>query len=111
MERDASRPRSHLFLVRLWADQDADGQAAWCGKVQYLASGDARYFRDWPTLIDLLRAILPSVPSDGSPGTEPRTDSRAPVSLPEGPRGDTRQRGEPAELVVLRSDLSQIHDA
>ena len=94
MERDSSRPRSHLFLVRLWADQDADGQAAWCGKVQYLASGDARYFRDWPTLIDLLRAILPSLTPDGSPGTDPRPDTRAPAGLPDGPDSNTRRRGE-----------------
>ena len=54
-------PHSHLFLVRLWPGEDANGQAQWRGKVQHMVSGEARYFQDWTTLIDLLCAILPDL--------------------------------------------------
>ena len=51
---------SHLFLVRLWAESDNDGDVVWCGKVQHVTKGKANQFRDWSTLIDLLMAMLPS---------------------------------------------------
>jgi hypothetical protein len=51
---------SHLFLVRLWAENNNEGEAVWCGKVQHVTKGKANQFRDWPTLIDLLTAMLPS---------------------------------------------------
>lgn len=50
---------SHLFLVRLWAESNNDGDAVWCGKVQHVTKGRANQFRDWPTLIDLLTTMLP----------------------------------------------------
>jgi hypothetical protein len=51
---------SHLFLVRLWAESTNEGDAVWCGKVQHVTKGKANRFRDWPTLIDLLMAMLSS---------------------------------------------------
>jgi hypothetical protein len=49
---------SHLFTVRLWAEDLGSGQAEWRGRVQHVSSGEARYFRDWPTLVALLLAML-----------------------------------------------------
>ena len=51
---------SHLFLVRLWAESNNEGDAVWCGKVQHVTKGKANQFSDWPTLIDLLMAMLPN---------------------------------------------------
>jgi hypothetical protein len=59
------REHSQLFLVRLWAEEGNEGseskgsegsggQIKWCGKLQHVVSGQASYFRGWPTLIDLL---------------------------------------------------------
>ena len=42
--------QSHLFTVRLWAEDLGDGQSEWRGKVQHVSSGATRYFRDWSTL-------------------------------------------------------------
>lgn len=50
---------SHLFLVRLWAESDTDGEAVWCGKVQHVTKGRPNQFRDWPALIDLFKTMLP----------------------------------------------------
>jgi len=52
---------SHLFLVRLWAESNNEGDDVWCGKVQHVTRGRANQFRDWSTLIDILLAMLPNV--------------------------------------------------
>ena len=59
---------SHLFLVRLWAESNDEGDAVWCGKVQHVTKGGADQFRDWPTLIDILLAMLPNVDKVRHPG-------------------------------------------
>jgi hypothetical protein len=58
--RNAGSP-SHLFLVRLWTESDNAGEAVWCGKVQHVTRGRANQFRDWPALIDLFMALLPTL--------------------------------------------------
>ena len=50
---------SQLFLVRLWTEEDAEGEPTWCGKVQHVTSGEAHTFRDWSALVALLRTMLP----------------------------------------------------
>jgi hypothetical protein len=59
---DAGRQhyRSHLFTVRLWAEDLGDGRAEWRGQVQHVLSGETHYFREWPTLLALLQAMLPA---------------------------------------------------
>ncbi|MFN8454174.1 MAG: hypothetical protein U0401_05780 [Anaerolineae bacterium] len=52
-------PRSHLFTVRLWAEEIGGGQTEWRGRVQSITGGEARYFRDWPILIAHLQQMLP----------------------------------------------------
>jgi hypothetical protein len=61
---------SHLFTVRLWAEELGDGQIEWRGKLQHVTSGEARYFRDWPVLIALLQAMLPGDTLNSKPDGE-----------------------------------------
>ena len=58
--------QSHLFTVRLWLEDLGDGRAEWRGQVQHVLSGETRYFRDWSTLIALLRAMLPPAAADSA---------------------------------------------
>ena len=58
MERERSQRSSDLFTVRLWQEELGNGQTELRGKVQHVSSGEARYFRDWPTLITFLQALL-----------------------------------------------------
>ncbi len=58
METKRQQPFSHLFTVRLWQEELGNGQIELRGKVQHVSSGEARYFRDWPTLIAFLLALL-----------------------------------------------------
>ena len=78
LSTDHTSKASHLFLVRLWADE-VEGQEAWSGKVQHVLSGEVRPFSDWSMLASALRALLP----DDAPEA---TKAEAGVALPEAPR-------------------------
>jgi hypothetical protein len=67
MDKAQPPSRTYLFAVRVWLEDLGDGQAEWRGEVQYVGSGEVRYFRDWPTLVALLQALLPKKGSSGSP--------------------------------------------
>ena len=56
---------SHLFTLRLWREELGSGETEWRGKVQHVTSGEARYFRDWPTLIAFLLQMLSDSEPDG----------------------------------------------
>lgn len=51
MSRDAHPPSSHLFTLRIWPEELGDGKIEWRGKAQHVLTGEAIYFRDWPTLV------------------------------------------------------------
>lgn len=61
MDHDQPYHPSHLFTVRLWPEEVDAGQVEWRGEIRHVISGDARYFRDWPTLIEHLVAMLPAI--------------------------------------------------
>jgi len=61
---------SYLFAVRLWPEDLADGQVEWRGHVLHVLSGEGRYFRDWPMLIALLRALLPEADQPPTAGAK-----------------------------------------
>ncbi len=54
-------------MVRVWEEDLGEGKTEWRGKVQDVASGKARYFRDWQTLIAYLQTMLANVTTDGIP--------------------------------------------
>ncbi|RMD63724.1 hypothetical protein D6833_05335 [Candidatus Parcubacteria bacterium] len=60
MDQDHPYHPSLLFTVRLWPEEVDAGQVEWRGEIRHVLSGDARYFRDWPTLIEHLVALLPA---------------------------------------------------
>jgi len=67
MDKAQLPTRTHLFTVRLWLEELGEGQREWRGEVHYVVSGEVRYFRDWPTLIALLQAMLPKKGGTGVP--------------------------------------------
>jgi len=58
---------SHLFTVRVWLEDLGDGHAEWRGQVQHVLSRETHYFREWPVLLALLRAMLPPAEADSAP--------------------------------------------
>ena len=58
MTQNLPSHRSHLFTLRLWAEEIGEGQTEWRGRVQHVTSGEVHYFRDWPSLIAHLLKML-----------------------------------------------------
>jgi hypothetical protein len=60
---DAHQPShpSHLFTLRVWSEELGDGRREWRGQVRHVTSGEVRYFRDWQTLLEHLKAVLASM--------------------------------------------------
>jgi hypothetical protein len=75
-KNDADQPShsSHLFMLRLWLEDLGSGQTDWRGKVQHVNSGEARYFRDWPTLEAFVEGLLRSINRKG-PSADGREES------------------------------------
>jgi hypothetical protein len=46
MENPRGRRGSHLFTIRVWAEQLSEGRAEWRGKIQHIPVGEAQYFRE-----------------------------------------------------------------
>jgi hypothetical protein len=53
---------SHLFLLRLWREELAQGQDEWRGQMTSLANGEMRYFRSPETLYKILLTMLSNDP-------------------------------------------------
>jgi len=68
---------SHLFLVRVWAEEDGDGQAEWCGKVQHVLSGKAGHFARLDGMADLVASLMPE---DGAEQIEISAEKVTPAS-------------------------------
>jgi hypothetical protein len=58
MKPTQSLQRSHLFTIRLWTEPLGEGQVDRRGRVQYVLSGERRFFHDWSTLVEYLEAKL-----------------------------------------------------
>ena len=58
MARHQPHQASQLFTIRLWAEALGEDHQEIRGKVQHVASGEARHFRDWTTLEAFLLKTL-----------------------------------------------------
>ncbi len=64
MDNPRVQPRSHLFSVRVWEEEIGPNQSEWRGRVQFLNTGETRYFREWEGLVPLLIALLAEAASE-----------------------------------------------
>ncbi|GIK56743.1 MAG: hypothetical protein HND44_19040 [Chloroflexi bacterium] len=55
----SSPPPSHLFVIRIWAQEIEHGRTEWRGRVQYVPTGEVHYFREWPAMLALVQRMLP----------------------------------------------------
>jgi len=56
---------SQLFTIRVWLEEETDGQNQWRGKLCHIPSGESRHFRGWAALIPLMLDLLRRPPSAG----------------------------------------------
>ena len=68
MERPNGQHRSHLFTVRGWEEKIGTDQTEVRGKVQFLTTGEVRYFREWSQLVPLLHTMLSEANSEPEAG-------------------------------------------
>jgi hypothetical protein len=65
MDKAQPPAHTHLFTVRLWLEDLGEGQTEWRGEVHYVLSAEVRSFRDWPSLVALVQAMLPKQAGSG----------------------------------------------
>jgi hypothetical protein len=54
----STKPKAHLFTLRLWFEQGDTGAVEWRGRAEHLATGQTCHFRDWQMLILRLQEML-----------------------------------------------------
>jgi hypothetical protein len=53
-----SREPAHLFTLRLWHAELADGRREWRGRLHHVGHENVTYFRGWAALLPLVFAML-----------------------------------------------------
>ncbi len=48
----------HLFVLKVWRVEVADGETEWRGQIQHIASREIRYFREWTLLLEFVQTQL-----------------------------------------------------
>jgi hypothetical protein len=51
-------PDARIFNVRVWSEDIGGGHREWRGRVFDVTSGEARYFRDWSVLVEIVTGSL-----------------------------------------------------
>ena len=65
-----SNPDSQLFTLRIWSEEISNGHTEWRGRLQHGLHGEARHFRGWSNLVDIINEFLTqSAWSDIEPAT------------------------------------------
>jgi hypothetical protein len=67
--------RSHLFALRVWRVVLDDGTTEWRGAIEYLASHEKRYFRDWSVIQDFVQQELQATRDDDFRLSSKKSDS------------------------------------
>jgi hypothetical protein len=49
---------THLFTIRVWAEQLEEGIHEWRGKIQNVSQNEGYYFRGWQDLVELLQTLV-----------------------------------------------------
>jgi hypothetical protein len=55
MDTSQEARRSHLFVLRVWRVVLDDGTKEWRGAIEYLASREKKYFREWSAVLDFMQ--------------------------------------------------------
>ncbi len=58
MEEEPAFRRAHLLMLRVWQEDLGEGKTEWRGKLQSVADGESRYFRNWAGLVAALEEMM-----------------------------------------------------
>ncbi len=59
MTQGRTHHRTHLFTLRMWAEDLGEDRLEWRAQVRHVLSGETHYFRRWSELWDFVQACLP----------------------------------------------------
>lgn len=62
--------QSHLYTIRIWAEEGGCPGESWRGQVEHILSGERQYFRDWDALVKFLQSSAHLVDYLGQGNTE-----------------------------------------
>ena len=54
MESSKEHNRSHLFLLRLWSEDESNLHGEWSARIQHIFSGETHTFQACPQVVDVL---------------------------------------------------------
>ncbi len=54
----AQQTHSHLFTLRVWAEDVGNGRSEIRGVLKHILTGETHHFRDWHTLSQLLESFV-----------------------------------------------------
>jgi hypothetical protein len=63
LSNERGRSSSHLFLLRLWAEDESNAQDMWSARLQHIFTGETHTFRACPQLVDVLLELSGSPPA------------------------------------------------
>lgn len=58
MQKGMAVHTSYLFTVRIWLNDQEDGQTKWHGKAQFIPNGETCYFHEWSTLLAFMEKMM-----------------------------------------------------
>lgn len=64
----AQQTRSHLFTLRVWAEDVGNGRFEIRGVLKHVLTGETQHFRDWHTLSQLIETFILSPQTKASGG-------------------------------------------
>lgn len=67
----------HYFTLRLWLEELGDEQVEWRGEIKNSKTGEIRYFRQGPMLVNLIATMLTE---DSVQGSANQNAERSPES-------------------------------
>jgi len=54
MEVTKGHSRSHLYLLRLWSEDESNIPGGWSARIQHVFSGETHTFQACPQIVDVL---------------------------------------------------------
>lgn len=76
VKTDLPRRKSHLFTLRIWREDLADGHIEIRGQVSHVPTGKSYFFRNWQALENSLENILNQLESEGPDQSPPPFQSQ-----------------------------------
>lgn len=56
MDKLQGTRRLHLFVLRVWLEEEENGKSEWRAEIEHIPTREKRYFREWDKLFDFVQS-------------------------------------------------------